>query len=142
MPCFVQAGDDLMVIDQQRRSLIAEAGARAAVDTEATLRIHLPGLNTQALAQALEQRIAAEHAVGDVVGKQHPYLAHRLRVQKAVEARHAFDMGTGQAQFSADISQQFTRQPVGLRLGFAQDLHQRMGVASPAGDHGVGDNKA
>ncbi|MCY1371623.1 hypothetical protein D9M69_587740 [compost metagenome] len=63
----VQPRDHLVVVDQQGRSLVAQAGAGTAVHTEAALRIDLAGGNAQAFAKPLHQRVAARHAVRDVV---------------------------------------------------------------------------
>jgi hypothetical protein len=63
------------------------------------------GLDPQLAAQGVEQLGVAEHAVGDVVGEQHPVAADRLRVQEAVEAGDAFDPRPRQAEGRGDVGE-------------------------------------
>src|SRR5690606_38968150 len=75
-------------------------------------------------AQRLHQRLAAEHAVGDVVGEQDAELARRAGVQEAVEARRTLDACARYAEGLRDGAQRGRRQPAGLRLGLDEDLQQ------------------
>jgi len=66
----IEPGDDMVVVDQQRRALIAQAGTGARGDTAQPIVAGLVGLDAQTCAQVGHQRLAAEHAVGDVVAEQ------------------------------------------------------------------------
>ena len=114
-------------VDQQRRPLVAQAGAGGGAHAGQTVWRHFARLQPQALTQTLHQHGGAQHAVGDVVGEQHPVCAHRLGVQEAVEARRAFHGHTGQAQPVGHGGQDFGRQPAAQVLHLVQDLQQAMG---------------
>jgi hypothetical protein len=74
---------------------------------------------TRPSAQIGEQRHVTEHAVGDVVAKQHPVLAHRAGMKEAIKRRHTLHVSQRQAQPVGEISQHGARQPAVLHLRFA-----------------------
>jgi len=78
--------------------LIAQAGARTEIHTDACVGPHVARLDAQPLAQVSQQCCVAMHTVGDVVAKEYAVLAHRLGVKEAVERRDAFYMGKCQPQ--------------------------------------------
>ena len=86
---------DGAIVDQQRRALIAHAGTGSGADTDQAVFGDLARLQPQQLAHLIHQGLAAQHAVGDVVGEQHAVFAVRLQVQERVERGHAFDAGAG-----------------------------------------------
>jgi hypothetical protein len=118
-----------VVVDQQCRALVTQAGAGAAGHADQAVLADTAGRYAQAAAQVCHQRLAAEHAVGDVVAEQDSVLTHRLGVEETVEAGHALHMGQAQAQPGRDVGQRLARQPTVHCLQLAQDLHQRMWVA-------------
>jgi len=50
----IQSGDDLPMVDQQGRALIAQAGARTRVHADPPVGTNLPAFDSQALAQVGE----------------------------------------------------------------------------------------
>jgi hypothetical protein len=62
-------------IDQQRRPLIAHAGARGGIDADQPVLGNLAPFDPQLVAQAIQQFDAAQHAVGDVVREEHAITA-------------------------------------------------------------------
>jgi hypothetical protein len=136
-PLLGQAGDDLVVVDQQGRALVSQTGAGAGRHADPSVRPHRARRHPQAPAQALHQGHAAQHAVGDVVAEQHPVLAHRGQVQKAVEAGHALDIGHGAPGGLGNGHQGLAGQPALLRLQFSQDLHEGLGLVGVARQHGA-----
>ena len=115
---------DGLAIDQHRRALVAQAGAGRGGDADQPVFRHLAGLDPQLAAQGIEQLGVAEHAVGDVVGEQHPVAAHRAGVEKTVEAGDALDPGAGDVEPRRDAGQDRGRQPAGDVLGVDEDLQQ------------------
>ena len=83
-------------VRQQRRTLVAQAGAGGGVDRNQAVLGDMAALRPQFVAQVGEQILVAQHAVGDVVGEQQPVLAGRFGMQEAVEADDAFDAGARQ----------------------------------------------
>ena len=71
--------------------MVAHAGTGSQVDANLTVIRYLTRLELEALGHVVEQRNAAGHAVGDVVGEEDAILAARLGVQKGVELSHGFD---------------------------------------------------
>jgi hypothetical protein len=134
-PRCVEPCDHMAVVDEQRRTLVAQARARGAVHAHQAVGADLAGRYAQPSAQISHQGHAAQHAVGDVVAEQHAVAAHRPGVKKAVEAGHTFHVGQGQLQFAGDYTEQVPRQPAHLLLRLTQDLNQRMRVAPVAGEH-------
>ena len=128
----IEPRHDLVVVDQQRRTLVAQPGAGAAVDADQAVGAGLPGLDAQPRAQVGHQRLAAEHAVGDVVAEQDAVAAHRPGMEEAVEAGHAFDLGQAQLKLFGKPCQHATRQPAFARLHLAQDLHQGVRIRAVA----------
>jgi len=128
----VEPGDDLVVVDQQRRALVTEAGAGAEVDADAAVGAHLAAPHAQAPAQIRQQFGIAEHAVGDVVAEQDAQGTHRPGVEETVEADHALDLRQRQPELARDEHQHGARQPAELLLRLAQDLHQRVRVTAVA----------
>ena len=90
------------VIDQERRALIAHSGAGGEIDAHSAISRNFAGRELQALEHVLEQGQAAEHAVGDVVGKQDPIAAARFVIQEGVELDHALDQCHGDAETGGD----------------------------------------
>ena len=119
-----QSGHHLVVVDQQGRALVAQAGTRGGGHADTAIRTHDAGLQLEPRAQCLQQGLAAQHAVSDVVAEQHAVLAYRLRVQETVKTGHALHMGQWQMQRFGDLAQGRARDPVLLCLHFAQHLHQ------------------
>ena len=107
----------------------ADAGERAVGG--------LAAAHTEQAAQFARQRAAAEHAVGDVVAPQEVVAPDRAQVEEAIEARHALDDGRRQADTRCDARDQRARQPAGLGLDLAQDLHQGLAARSVATQRGV-----
>ena len=128
----VHARDDLVVVDQQRRALAAQTGARGALHSDQPVGAQPARHDAQAPAQVGHQRLAAEHAVGDVVAEQHAVGTHRLGVQEAVETGHAFDLGKAPAEPGGQLTEIVSRQPAVQRLQLAQHLHQRVRIATVA----------
>jgi hypothetical protein len=69
---------DGAAIDEHRRALVAQAGAGGGGDADQAVLGQVAGLDPQLAAQGVQQLGVAEHAVGDVVGEQHPVAADRL----------------------------------------------------------------
>ena len=124
----VQPGDDVVVVHQQCRSLVAQAGAGGGRDAELVVGADLARFDAQASAQVGHQGNAAQHAVGDVVAEQQAVTADRLGVQKAVEAGHATHLGQGQAQRLRYLAQGAGGQPAEFGLKLTQDLNELMGL--------------
>ena len=131
----IQPGDDLVVVDQQRRALVAQAGAGGGVHADQPVLADAAGRHAQAAAQVGHQRLAAEQTVGDVVAEQDAVLAHRLGVEEAVEAGHALHLGQRQAQAGGHLGQRRARQPAVLRLqarAGSAPAHAGRGHGAPA----------
>ena len=135
---LVEAREHVVVVDQQRRPLVAETGAGGRRDADAPVRANFAGLHPQGAAQPLHQCLAAKQAVGDVVAEEHVPAAHRPKVEEAVEARHTLDHRKRQPEFACQVGQQRARQPAVRRLRLAQQLHERGRVAWEGG-HRQGD---
>ena len=73
---------------------------------------------------------AAEHAVGDIVGKQDAVRAARLVVEVGVELHHAFDPRAWNLQRLGDRSLGLRRKPVQRLLRLAQDLQQGVRIVA------------
>ena len=125
------------VIDEQRRPLIAHASTGGRGDADQPVFGNLAGLDPQVLAQALDKRLVALHAIGNVVGKKNPVFAARLGIEKGIKPRHAFDLGARHAQRDFQRADRFRGKPVQRFLDLAQYLHHVSGVAPVAGDHAV-----
>jgi hypothetical protein len=125
-----------VVVDQECRALVAQAGAGGLVHADQAVGAQPTGRHAQTAAEVGHQDLAAEQAVGDVVAEQHAVGAHRVGMEEAVEPRHPFHMGQGQAERGGKLAQDVARQPAVRGLQLAQDLHQRMGFATPVGERG------
>ena len=75
---LVGQGRDRDAVDQQRRALVAEAGARGSPDAHEAVLGNLAGFDPEPVAERLHQALVAGHAVGDVVGEQDAIAAARL----------------------------------------------------------------
>ncbi len=124
-------------VDEDRRALVAHAGARRRVDRHQAVLRHLAALDPQVRAQALEQREVAGHPVRDVVREQHAIAAGRGEVQERVEAGHALDAGARKAQPVREERDRRGRQPALDFLRVAQDLHELGRPGAVRGDDGV-----
>ena len=120
----------MVMVDEQCRPLVAEAGARREVDAHAIVRTDLAALHAEAPAQIEEQRLVAEHAIGDVVAEEHPVAADGAIVEEAVEARDALDVCEREPERVGDGRLHVARQPAVHRLRFTQDLHERVRVTA------------
>ena len=72
----------------------------------------------------LDQRHRAEHAVGDVVRKEHAVAAHRAVVEEGVEGGDGLHLPDGHTQSGGDIGHRGRRDVVQRILRLAQHLHQ------------------
>ena len=133
---FGQPGNR-QVIDQQRRPLVAHAGTGRLADADQAILGHLAALDPQAVAQALHQCPVTLHAVGDVVGKQHPVLAAWFGVKEGIEAGDALDLGARHPEGFLQAVDGFRRNPVAGFLYLAQDLHHVRSIAPMARHHPV-----
>ena len=122
----VEPGHDLMVVDKQRRPLVAQAGAGSGVHADPPVATQAPRRHAETPAQVGHQGLAAQQAVGDVVAEQHPVGADRLGVKEAVETGHTLDMRQRQSEPGGNLAEGVPRQPALLRLKLTQDLHQRL----------------
>ncbi|OQC03940.1 MAG: hypothetical protein BWX79_02569 [Alphaproteobacteria bacterium ADurb.Bin100] len=86
-----------MVVDQQRRPLIAQTGAGGQLDADPPIRSNLPARDAQTLAQIAHQGLIAQHAVGDVVAEQDPIGADGSGVEEPVETGDTLHMGQRKA---------------------------------------------
>ena len=89
----VEPGHDLMVIDEQGRALVAQAGARGFIHAHDSVVAEPPGRHTQVPAEISHQRLTAEQAVSDVVAEQDAVDTDGLGVEETIETRHALHMG-------------------------------------------------
>jgi hypothetical protein len=119
-----------LAIDQQRRPLIAHAGARRGVDADQPVFGDLAALDPQLVAQPVEQFAAAQHAIGDVVREQHPVATGWRQMEERVETGDAFDLRPRQPERPGDGGQRRRRQIADDALRLAQDLHQLARLAA------------
>jgi hypothetical protein len=71
-PSAIEAGNDLRVVDQQGRTLVAQAGAGAEVDADSPVLTHPAAFDAQQSAELRHPVRAAQHAIRDVVAEEHP----------------------------------------------------------------------
>ena len=128
---------DRAAVDEDRRALVAHAGARRRVDRHETVLRHLATLDPQARAEPVEQRGAACHPVGDVVGEEDAVPAGGGEVQERIEPRHAFDACARQLQPVREERDRRGGQPAFARLRIAQDLHELRRAGAVGGNDGV-----
>ena len=117
-------------VDQQRRALVAHAGAGGGIDADQTILGKLAALDPQFVAQAIQQVAAAQHAVGDVVRKENPIAAHRRQMQERVEAGDSLDACTRHSDRPGDQGQSGGRQVAQRLLRLAQNLYQFARIAA------------
>ncbi|SBT05622.1 hypothetical protein ACCAA_260010 [Candidatus Accumulibacter aalborgensis] len=119
-----------LAIDQQRRPLIAHAGAGRRIDADQPVFGDLATFDPQPVAQAIHQLDAAQHAVGDVVREQHAVAPNGGQMKKRVKACNAFDARARQIERPRDDRQRGGRQIAQGILHRAQDLEQKAGVTT------------
>ena len=120
----------MVLVNQQRRALIAQACAGGKAHTGQGAGLVCAWPDVQALAEVPCQRPIAQHAISDVVAPQQVEGRYGFQVEEAVKAGDTFHNGGRQTDAAGNLRQDGARQPMGLFLHFAQDLHQ--GVSMPA----------
>ena len=88
-----------------------------------TVGAHFARSDAQALAEVVHQRLAVEHAIGDVVAEEHTVVADGPHVEEPVEARNPLHFGERQPQCGGDGRHVVARQPPVRFLRLAQDLY-------------------
>jgi hypothetical protein len=117
-------------VDQQRRPLVAHAGAGSRIDADQPVLGNLAALDPQPVAQAIHQLDAAQHAVGDVVREEHAIATDRLQVEKRVKTGDPLDARARQPDRPGDRGQRRRRQVAQRFLRLAQNLHQHSRVTA------------
>jgi hypothetical protein len=109
-------------VDERCWPLVAHAGAGGEIDADSSVRRNLAATEPETLQHVLEQRQAAQHAVGDVVREQDPIATARRVIKKRIELHDALDAGRLDAKPGGDGARGLRRNPPKLFLRLAQDL--------------------
>jgi hypothetical protein len=125
-------------VHQDRRPLVAHPGAGGHVDRHQAVFRGATALDPELLAHQVQQRLVAEHAVGDVVREQHPVAAGGFEVQEAVEARDALEPRARQADSLRNARNHRGREPAaGGVLDVDQDLQRATRIGAVGRDDRV-----
>ena len=128
--------DDRDVVHEQRRTLIAHAGAGGEIDADPPIRRGLAAPQPESVEHALKQRLIAGHPVGDVVRKQYAILAARAVVEERIEFDDRFYARDGNPEPLGEFDLVAARDPAERILRGVQHLHEIVGIAVIAGDRG------
>jgi hypothetical protein len=126
-----------VAIDQERRPLIAQAGAARRADRHQAVAADLAEPHLEGVEQALAQRVAAGQLVGDVVAEQNAIAAARRLTEEAVEPDDALDLTARHAQRRRDRGDHRRRDVALGRHHVVQDRQELDRVAAVAGDDRV-----
>ncbi len=131
---------DRAAVDEERRPLVAKARARGRVHAHQPVLGNLALLDPEVAAQAIEQREAPQHAVGDVVAEEDAVEPARPDREERIERRDAQDLGPWQVEACLDAVDRLRRDPAAFLLDFAQHLQQLVGIVPVPGHRRGGDS--